>query len=218
MAGLTQSTIGRKFLMALSAMFLLVFLMIHLSINLISVFSEEGFNTASEFMGSNPLIQFVMQPILFVGVIFHFVMGFVLELKNNAARPVKYAKANNSGNSSWASRNMIISGAFILVYLFIHLLDFWFPTISKNYLGAVATETDFQHLQEKFATLWRVALYVVAFILLGLHLAHGFQSSFQSIGARHPKYLKCVNTLGTWYSILIPLGFIAVAIFHFVTQ
>lgn len=218
MAGLTQSTIGRKFLMALSAMFLLVFLMIHLSINLISVFSEEGFNTASEFMGSNPLIQFVMQPILFAGVIFHFVMGFVLELKNNAARPVKYAKANNSGNSSWASRNMIISGAFILIYLFIHLLDFWFPTISKNYLGAVATETDFQHLQEKFATLWRVALYVVAFILLGLHLAHGFQSSFQSIGARHPKYLKCINTLGTWYSILIPLGFIAVAIFHFVTQ
>lgn len=139
-------------------------------------------------------------------------------MKNNAARPVKYAKANNSGNSSWASRNMIISGAFILIYLFIHLLDFWFPTISKNYLGTVATETDFQHLQEKFATLWRVALYVVAFILLGLHLAHGFQSSFQSIGARHPKYLKCINTLGTWYSILIPLGFIAVAIFHFVTQ
>ena len=69
MAGLTQSTIGRKFLMALSAMFLLIFLVIHLSINLISVFSEEGFNAASEFMGSNPLIQFAMQPVLFAGVI-----------------------------------------------------------------------------------------------------------------------------------------------------
>lgn len=218
MAGLTQSTIGRKFLMALSAMFLLIFLVIHLSINLISVFSEEGFNAASEFMGTNPLIQFVMQPILFVGVIFHFVMGFVLELKNNAARPVKYAVAKNSGNSTWMSRNMIISGAFILVYLFIHLADFWFPTISKNYLGAVHVESDFEHLQEKFQPLWRVVLYVVAFVLLGLHLAHGFQSSFQSIGARHPKYLKCVNTLGTWYSILIPLGFIIVAVFHFVTQ
>ncbi len=80
MAGLTQSTIGRKFLMALSAMFLLIFLVIHLSINLISVFSEEAFNSASEFMGTNPLIQFVMQPVLFVGVIFHFVMGFVLEI------------------------------------------------------------------------------------------------------------------------------------------
>ena len=218
MAGLTQSTIGRKFLMALSAMFLLIFLVIHLSINLISVFSEEAFNSASEFMGTNPLIQFVMQPVLFVGVIFHFVMGFVLEIKNKSARPVKYAVANNSGNSTWMSRNMIISGAFILVYLFIHLADFWIPTISKNYLGAVHAESDFQHLQEKFQPLWRVVLYVISFILLGLHLSHGFQSSFQSIGARHPKYLKCVNTLGTLYSILIPLGFIVVAVFHFVTQ
>ena len=219
MAGLTQSTIGRKFLMALSAMFLLIFLLIHLSVNLLSLFGEEGpFNAASHFMGYNPLIQFAMQPVLIVGVVFHFVMGFVLELKNKNARPVKYSVAKNSGNSTWMSRNMIISGAFILVYLAIHLADFWVPTISKNYLGAVHTESDFEHLQEKFQPLWRVVLYVVAFVLLGLHLAHGFQSSFQSIGARHPKYLKCVNTLGTWYSILIPLGFIIVAVFHFVTQ
>ncbi len=218
MAGLTQSTIGRKYLMALSAMFLLIFLLIHLSINLISVFSEEGFNSASEFMGSNPLIQFVMQPILFVGVIFHFVMGFVLEMKNHSARPVKYAVNGASANSSWASRNMIISGAVILAFLALHLADFWFPTISKNYLGAEHSETDFQHLQEKFSELWRVAFYIVCFVLLGLHLSHGFQSSFQSIGARHPKYLKCVKNLGLWYSILIPLGFIVVAIFQYVTQ
>ena len=218
MAGLTQSTIGRKFLMALSAMFLLIFLVTHLSLNLISVFSEEGFNKASEFMGSNPLIQFVMQPILFVGVIFHFVMGFVLEFKNRAARPVKYAVTNNSQNSTWMSRNMIISGALILIYLVIHLADFWVPTVSKNYLGVIHEESDFEHLQEKFQPLWRVILYIVSFVLLGLHLAHGFQSSFQSIGARHPKYLKCVQSLGTWYSILIPLGFIIVAVYHFVTQ
>lgn len=87
MAGLTQSTIGRKFLMALSAMFLLVFLLIHLSVNLLSIFSEDAFNTASHFMGYNPLIQFVMQPVLVAGVIFHFVMGFVLEMKNKNARP-----------------------------------------------------------------------------------------------------------------------------------
>lgn len=218
MAGLTQSTIGRKFLMALSAMFLLIFLVTHLSLNLISVFSEEGFNKASEFMGSNPLIQFVMQPVLFVGVIFHFVMGFFLEFKNRAARPVKYAVTNNSQNSTWMSRNMIISGALILIYLVIHLADFWVPTVSKNYFGVVHEESDFEHLQEKFQPLWRVILYIVSFVLLGLHLAHGFQSSFQSIGARHPKYLKCVQSLGTWYSILIPLGFIIVAVYHFVTQ
>lgn len=220
MAGLTQSTIGRKFLMALSAMFLLVFLLIHLSVNLLSIFSEDAFNTASHFMGYNPLIQFVMQPVLVAGVIFHFVMGFVLEMKNKNARPVKYAVANNSGNSSWASRNMIISGAVILAFLGLHMYDFWMHEMNYKYVEALSiNETRYwEELHAKFADLWRVIFYAVSFVLLGLHLSHGFQSSFQSIGARHPKYLKCVNTLGTWYSILIPLGFIVVAVFHFVTQ
>ena len=220
MAGLTQSTIGRKFLMALSAMFLLVFLLIHLSVNLLSIFSEDAFNTASHFMGYNPLIQFVMQPVLVAGVIFHFVMGFVLEMKNNKARPVKYAVANNSGNSSWSSRNMIISGAVILAFLGLHMYDFWMHEMNYKYVEALSiNETRYwEELHAKFADLWRVIFYAVSFVLLGLHLSHGFQSSFQSIGARHPKYLKCVNTLGTWYSILIPLGFIVVAVFHFVTQ
>lgn len=220
MAGLTQSTIGRKFLMALSAMFLLIFLVIHLSVNLLSIFSEDAFNTASHFMGYNPLIQFVMQPVLIAGVIFHFVMGFVLEMKNKNARPVKYAVANNSGNSSWASRNMIISGAVILAFLGLHMYDFWMHEMNYKYVEALSiNETRYwEELHAKFADLWRVIFYAVSFVLLGLHLSHGFQSSFQSIGARHPKYLKCVNTLGTWYSILIPLGFIVVAVFHFVTQ
>lgn len=220
MAGLTQSTIGRKFLMALSAMFLLVFLLIHLSVNLLSIFSEDAFNTASHFMGYNPLIQFVMQPVLVAGVIFHFVMGFVLEMKNKNARPVKYAVANNSGNSSWSSRNMIISGAVILAFLGLHMYDFWMNEMNYKYVEALSiNETRYwEELHAKFADLWRVIFYAVSFVLLGLHLSHGFQSSFQSIGARHPKYLKCVNTLGTWYSILIPLGFIVVAVFHFVTQ
>ena len=220
MAGLTQSTIGRKFLMALSAMFLLVFLLIHLSVNLLSIFSEDAFNTASHFMGYNPLIQFVMQPVLVAGVIFHFGMGFVLEMKNKNARPVKYAVANNSGNSSWSSRNMIISGAVILAFLGLHMYDFWMHEMNYKYVEALSiNETRYwEELHAKFADLWRVIFYAVSFVLLGLHLSHGFQSSFQSIGARHPKYLKCVNTLGTWYSILIPLGFIVVAVFHFVTQ
>ena len=220
MAGLTQSTIGRKFLMALSAMFLLVFLLIHLSVNLLSIFSEDAFNTASHFMGYNPLIQFVMQPVLVAGVIFHFVMGFVLEMKNKNARPVKYAVANNSGNSSWSSRNMIISGAVILAFLGLHMYDFWMHEMNYKYVEALSiNETRYwEELHAKFADLWRVIFYAVSFVLLGLHLSHGFQSSIQSIGARHPKYLKCVNTLGTWYSILIPLGFIVVAVFHFVTQ
>ena len=218
MSGFLSSTIGRKYAMALSAMFLLIFLIMHMSINLISVFSADAFNEASHFMGHNPLIQFVMQPILLIGVIFHFVMGFVLEIKNNKARPTKYAVNGASNNSTWMSRNMIVTGGLILIYLIIHLVDFWVPTISKNYLGMENGLTEFEHLQEKFQASWRVALYLISFVLLGLHLAHGFQSSFQSVGARHPKYTPVIKAFGTWYSILIPFGFVVVAIFHFINQ
>lgn len=220
MAGLTSSTIGRKYAMALSAMFLLLFLIMHLSVNLISVFSPSAFNSASEFMGYNPLIQFLMQPILGFAVIFHFVMGFVLELKNRSARPVKYAMNNGSANSTWMSRNMIISGLVVLAFLGLHMYDFWWHEINFKYVEANTPDNErFWHeLHAKFSDAWRVIFYIIAFVLLGLHLAHGFQSSFQSVGARHPKYTPVIKALGTWYSILIPAGFIIIALYHFLTQ
>ncbi len=220
MAGLTSSTIGRKYAMALSAMFLLIFLIMHLSVNLISVFSPEAFNSASEFMGYNPLIQFLMQPVLGFAVIFHFVMGFVLELKNRSARPVQYAVNNGSANSTWTSRNMIISGLVVLAFLGLHMYDFWWHEINFKYIEANTPDNErFWHeLHAKFADAWRVIFYIIAFVLLGLHLAHGFQSSFQSVGARHPKYTPVIKALGTWYSILIPAGFILIAVYHFLTQ
>ena len=206
--------------MALSAMFLLLFLIMHLSVNLISVFSPSAFNSASEFMGYNPLIQFLMQPILGFAVIFHFVMGFVLELKNRSARPVKYAMNNGSANSTWMSRNMIISGLVVLAFLGLHMYDFWWHEINFKYVEANTPDNErFWHeLHAKFADAWRVIFYIIAFVLLGLHLAHGFQSSFQSVGARHPKYTPVIKALGTWYSILIPAGFIIIALYHFLTQ
>lgn len=222
MAGFLSSTIGRKFAMALSAMFLLVFLVMHLSVNLLSIFSEDAFNQASFFMGYNPLIQYVMQPILVFGVLFHFIMGFVLEAKNAKARPVKYAVNGSASNSTWMSRNMIISGAVILAFLGLHMYDFWVHEMNYKYIQGnvdVLGETRFyEELHAKFADVWRVALYVISFVLLGLHLAHGFQSSFQSVGARHPKYTPVIKAVGNWYSVLIPLGFIIIAIYHFITQ
>ncbi|SDX97266.1 succinate dehydrogenase / fumarate reductase cytochrome b subunit [Lutibacter oricola] len=214
-----SSSIARKVAMALSALFLIIFLIIHLAVNLTSLFSAEVFNEASHFMGTNPLIQFAMQPVLIFGVVFHFVMGFVLELRNKGARNVKYAKFNGAASSSWASRNMIISGAVILAFLVIHFLDFWIPEINTKYVLGDMTGMHngefryFEELQHKFVPMWRVAAYVVAFVLLGMHLMHGFQSAFQSMGFNN-KYSSCVKTFGKCYSIVIPLGFIIVALFH----
>ncbi|SNR57033.1 succinate dehydrogenase / fumarate reductase cytochrome b subunit [Lutibacter agarilyticus] len=221
MSGFLSSSIARKVAMALSALFLIIFLIIHLAVNLTSLFSADAFNEASHFMGTNPVIQFAMQPVLIFGVVFHFVMGFVLELRNKGARNVKYAKFNGAASSTWMSRNMVVSGAVILAFIVIHFLDFWIPELNTKYVlgdmsGVLPGEEGYRYfaeLQHKFVPVWRVAAYVVAFVLLGLHLAHGFQSAFQSMGFNN-KYTKCVKTLGVIYSVVIPLGFIIVALFH----
>lgn len=220
MASLTSSSIGRKYAMALSALFLLSFLVLHLVVNLLSLFGPTVYNNASNFMGYNPLVQFVMQPILVVGVIFHFVMGFVLEIRNRAARPIKYGTNNPSENSTWMSRNMIISGLVILAFLGLHMYDFWYHEMNYKYIEGLPVEQErfYSDLHAKFESPIRVGIYIVSFVLLGLHLAHGFQSSFQSVGARHPKYTPVLKAFGTWFSILIPAGFIIIALFHFLTQ
>lgn len=220
--GLLKSSIGRKFAMAISALFLMIFLLQHFAINLTSIFPNEGktFNALSHFMGTNPVIQYAIQPILLIGVIFHFVMGFVLEAKNWGARKISYAKNNGAANSTWMSRNMIWSGGFILVFLIIHFIDFWFPEINTKYIVGDMSGTlpngEFRYYEElvhKFEPIWRVALYCLGFVFLALHLLHGFNSAFQSVGANN-KYTKGLKGFGKAYAILIPLGFIFIALFH----
>ena len=94
-SALLNASILKKVAMALSGIFLITFLALHVTLNFISILSEDVFNTASHFMGYNPAIQFVMQPVLMFAVVFHFVMGFILEARNNSARPVKYAMNNH---------------------------------------------------------------------------------------------------------------------------
>ena len=129
-----RSSIGKKIMMALSAIFLMVFLIQHLLINITSTFSISIFNSLSHFMGTNLIVQFILQPILIFGVLFHFSMGFYLEYSNKKARTNNYIKINNQSNSSWISRNMIISGLAIFVFLILHFIDFWIPEIQYKYI------------------------------------------------------------------------------------
>ncbi len=217
-----SSSIGRKFAMALSALFLLIFLLQHFLINFTSVFAPDIFNEVSHFMGTSPAVQFALQPILIIAVVYHFVAGFVLEAQNRRARGTeKYAMQKGSANSSWMSRNMIISGAVILAFLALHFYDFWVPEITTKYINGdmsgMTKEGDYRYyheLVEKFHSPVRVGLYTLAFVLLALHLRHGFQSAFQSVGANHRKYTPMIQSLGKIYSIAIPAGFIFIALFH----
>ncbi|MBT8244919.1 MAG: succinate dehydrogenase cytochrome b subunit [Winogradskyella sp.] len=228
MSGILNSSIGRKFAMALSALFLMVFLLQHFAINILSVFSPDTFNDVSHFMGTFWVIQYLLQPVLIFGVIFHFVMGFVLEYKNNKARKVSYAKTSHAANSTWMSRNMLLTGAVVLAFMVLHFIDFWIPEINTKYIvgdmsGLVDpanTESGYRYYEElvhKFHSPLRVAAYAISFILLSLHLLHGFNSAFQSVGANN-KYVKGLKGFSKVYAIGVPLGFIFIALFHYFTH
>lgn len=215
-----KSSIGRKILMALSGFFLLFFLLQHLLINFLSVISPDTFNEVSHFMGYNPLVQFLFQPVLIFGVLFHLIMGMYLELQNNKARGVKYASNKANANSSWMSRNMLITGIMILLFLALHFVDFWIPEMDYKYITGTSEDPTryWAELHHKFADILRVGLYVLSFVFLALHLMHGFQSAFQSVGFNHNKYTPILKKLGTIYAIVVPATFIFVALFHYLTQ
>ncbi len=219
MGALSSSTIFRKVAMALSGLFLMIFLLQHFLINITSVFSADVFNQLSHFMGTNPLVQFILQPILIGGVIFHFLMGFVLEWQNNRARGTKYAVFKGSANASWMSRNMLISGATVLAFLALHFYDFWVPEIKHKYIDFLPEDPNRYHaeLVHKFEDLVRVLIYVVSFFFLSLHLLHGFASSFQSMGINN-KYTPLIKSFGKLYAVGIPLGFAFIAIIHFLNH
>lgn len=219
MSSLLSSTIFRKVTMALSGLFLVVFLAQHFIINITSVFSATIFNQFSHFMGTNALVQFLLQPILIGGVIFHFVLGFVLELQNSSARGTKYTVFKGSANASWVSRNMIISGATVLAFLGLHFYDFWVPEINYKYIEFLPEDPNRYHeeLEHKFEDLGRVIIYVISFFFLALHLLHGFASAFQSMGVNN-KYTPALKSFGKVYAIGIPLGFAFIAIFHFLNN
>ena len=209
------TTIARKVSMALSGLFLILFLGQHFTINITSVFSQTTFNFISHFMGNNPIVQFILQPILIFGVVFHFVMGFILQIKNSRSRSVKYISFKGSANASWVSRNMIITGIVVLSFLGLHFYDFWVPEMKYKYVEILPLDPDryYGELVHKFHNPVRVGIYVLSFAFLALHLYHGFASSFQSVGLNN-KYTRGIKLFTVAFSVVIPVGFIFVAIFH----
>ena len=219
MKNVFSTSIGKKFAMAISAIFLMIFLLQHFIINITSVFSEDIFNMLSHFMGTNPLVQFILQPILIAGVLFHFIMGFYLEIQNRKAAKYEYQKEKGSANSTWMSRNMITSGLVILAFLVLHFIDFWVPEMNYKYIEFLPEDPNryYEELVHKFENPLRVAMYCISFVLLALHLLHGFTSSLRSMGT-NKSYVSSAKTAGIVYSIGIPLGFCVIAIFHYLNH
>lgn len=217
--GFFNSSVARKFWMAITGLFLVTFLLVHLAVNLVMFAGQDAFNLATHFMATNPLIQ-VMQYVLAAGFIVHIWMGIKLTLQNKAARSVKYAYENASVSSSWSSRNMIVSGLLVLAFLGLHMRNFFYEmkfahSVSTYNLDGVVMHNDYELVSSLFGIWYYVVIYVLAFIALGLHLNHGFQSAFQSAGWKNSKWKGLMQNVGTAFSAIIAIGFSAIAIYFF---
>ena len=221
--GLFKSSLGRKYLMALSGLFLCTFLIVHLIGNL-QLFAGDGgkaFNVYTYFMTHNPLIKIVAY-VNYAFILLHVFDGLYLSMQNRKARPQGYAKVDQSKSSTWSSRNMGILGTLILVFLVVHMKSFWFEMKfgsmpSTSYDGDPIQYKDmYTVVVEAFQQVWYTALYVVSMFALAFHLYHGFQSGFQSIGLNHHRYTPAIKSVGTFlFAILIPALFAAMPIFFY---
>ncbi len=217
------SSIGQKVVMSLTGIFLILFLVVHLAGNLQLLYDDGGkkFNIYAEFMTSNPLIKTVSY-LLYAFILLHAIQGWVLWRKNRKARgPQRYAvKTTKSvGTNSFAASNMGWLGTIIFVFIVIHLYQFWLQMKlgnlpMANYDGKEVKDL-YAIVSVAYDNLVFVVFYVLSMVVIAIHLLHGFQSAFQTLGINHNKYTPLIKGIGKAYSVLIPLGFAIIPVYMY---
>lgn len=218
-----NSTLGRKLLMALTGLFLIIFLIGHVTGNLL-LFKDDGgqaFNEYADFMTTNQFVQ-ILSILTYVSVLVHVVVSILLTMRNRSARPIAYAERNAASNSSWSSRNMGILGTGILVFLAVHLQGFWYEMHWGDLPYVTYAGEEFKDLYSivvfAFQEIWLVLFYVLAMAFLAFHLSHGFASAFQSLGLNHTKYTPAFKTIGLIFSIVVPALFASMPIYIYLSN
>ena len=214
------SAVGRKFVMALTGIFLILFLLVHVGLNA-CIFAdlnwidpnENGamFNKAAHFMGST-IVTRIMELILFVGFIAHIIQGYMVEAKNLSRREKGYQIALGSRGSTWMSRSMAILGTLIFMFLILHISKFWWSSrithdLDEVTYNGVAMHNLYLRMYEVFQNPVIVVIYVLSVLFLGFHLWHGFHSAFRSLGVHNKKYLSMLKGLGYGFTVLVCLLF-----------
>ena len=214
------SSITKKLIMSISGLFLIMFLLLHMTINLFSVVdtfkgtygAAEGlFQAGCDFMAL-PIVT-IMVPVLAAGFLVHIVYAFILTAGNIKARGgyQRYAGGSKGKAESWAAKNMLLLGVIVLGLVAFHLNHFWADMQLKEFMGEHA-ENPYLLLNETFKNWWMVLIYIVWFVALGFHLTHGFWSAFQTIGMSNQIWEKRLYCIGYVFVAVIVLGFIAVAV------
>lgn len=214
---LFSSTLGYKVVMALTGLFLIMFLAVHLTGNLQLLKDDGGksFNIYAEFMSTNPIVQTISKG-NFAFILIHVIWAIVLTRKNRAARGSEGYAVSSGKSSHWTSRNMGILGTIVLVFIVIHLKDFWFqmhygPVPTLDYDGHLTRDLS-SLVSEWFHKEWYVGLYVLCMFGVGFHLWHGFASAFQTLGLNHLKYNGLIAFVGRAFAVMVPALFALIPI------
>jgi succinate dehydrogenase / fumarate reductase cytochrome b subunit len=202
------SSVGKKWVMALTGLFLIIFLVVHVGLNA-CIWANDGgkmFNAGAHFMGSTVVIR-LLEVGLMAGFLIHIIQGLLLEFQNRSKRKKGYSVAMGNKGSKWYSRSMGLLGTLILIFLIIHLSHFWVPNRS-NQGWLLGEELNlYERMKITFSEDWVVIVYVLGCISLAWHLLHGFQSAFRTIGVSNKRYLALLQAAGIAFSIIVPLAF-----------
>ena len=219
---LTNSSLGRKVVMSVTGLFLLLFVTFHELMNKVALISPRGYNLVCEFLGAN-WYALIATVILAAGFVFHIIYAFWLTLQNRKARGNdRYAVTTRPKSVEWASQNMLVLGIVVVAFLIVHLVQFWAKMQLVEVMHQVGYETDaaavvcaadgMHHIANAFGQIWTLPVYVIGLIALWFHMTHGFWSAFQSIGVSNNKWIPRFKTLGNWWSTIVVALFIIQAI------
>jgi len=206
------SSIGKKFIMSLTGIFLISFLVVHVGVNACIWANDSGqmFNLASHYMGTTVVVR-IVEVGLFAGLLLHIIQGYVLEVQNRSKRKTGYAVSYGNRGSKWYSRSMGLLGTLLLFFLLIHLAHFWVPS---RFTELPSVEYNGREVANQFAEMIRVfqnpvvvVIYVLGCISLLYHLLHGFQSAFRTLGVPNGKYISLIKNVGFGFAIIVSLAF-----------
>lgn len=209
---LSNSSVGRKMVMAVTGAFLVLFVTFHCLMNAVAIFWPTAYNMVCEFLGAN-WYALIGTAVIAVFVLIHIIYALMLTVQNRNARGhERYAISKKPSTVEWSSQNMLVLGIVILAFLVVHLIQFWAKMQLKEVLGCEETfpaAAGTLFLQEAFAQPWTLIVYVIGFIALWFHLNHGFWSMFQSVGWNNTNWMPRLKCIGAWWTSIVVLLFVA---------
>lgn len=204
---LTNSSVGRKVVMSVTGLFLILFLTFHALMNAVALISLDAYEAVCEFLGAN-WYALLGTAILAGGFVLHIIFAFWLTFQNRKARGENsYEVSKKPASVEWASQNMLVLGIIVLCFLVLHLAQFWAKMQLPEIMGDYPASGK-EALEATFSQLWVAPVYIIGFITLWFHITHGFWSALQSLGTTNDKWIERFKCIGWWWATIVMLLFV----------